>query len=134
VPQIEGFTAAGAILKSGVYALVLRGSVVYIGKSKNILSRVYTHRSMWAAKRRGRAVKHIATPGIQFDDFLYCACPEHQLDALEQALIRKYKPIHNKQHNSRDMITQPIELVIQGVALRLNDPKPAATLTRRPCL
>ena len=50
--ELEGAHNLALILRSGVYALCVKGEVVYVGKAKNFLNRVYTHRSQWQAKRK----------------------------------------------------------------------------------
>lgn len=96
--ELAGFTQIGKILQSGIYALVYRREVVYVGKSKTMLVRIYSHRNAWGDKRQG---KRRETPswspvkGILFDDVWILPTPTDQLDAREQEMIAKYRPKYN---------------------------------------
>ncbi len=97
--ELEGFTAIGQILRSGIYALVYRREVVYVGQSKTMLIRIYTHRNAWGDKRQG---KRRQTPswspvkGILFDDVWVRPVAVDQLDAVEREMIAKYRPRYNQ--------------------------------------
>jgi excinuclease UvrABC nuclease subunit len=83
---------------SGVYALCLQGQVVYVGKSKNILARISTHRN---AMRRRQAGKpdyfngNGARVGMIFDRAFVHWCREEELDRVELEMINKYNPVLN---------------------------------------
>jgi GIY-YIG catalytic domain len=94
--ELEGFANVGEVLKSGVYALVYRGAVVYIGKSKVMLTRIYTHRSMYARSRKPLGSLPWLSKGIKFDDVWVRPCPSAKLDQLEYEMINRYKPKHNQ--------------------------------------
>jgi excinuclease UvrABC nuclease subunit len=114
--ELAGFKAIGEILRSGVYALVWQGKVVYIGKSRKMLSRIYTHRSQ-AGKSKSMFT---SARGIRFDDVFICPCPLEKLDALEKDMIDLYKPRYNINHKSPHPITTEFTLDYHGVALVLN--------------
>ena len=47
----DDFHEVSPILSCGVYALVHRGVIVYIGQSKVMLGRIGNHRAQWGRKR-----------------------------------------------------------------------------------
>jgi hypothetical protein len=92
--QLEGFIDASAMLQGGVYALCHRGIVVYVGKSKVMLGRVYTHRTAWGRKSQ-KAIGLKPTKGILFDSVFIRPCPSADIDDLEYRMINLYKPRYN---------------------------------------
>lgn len=64
---------------SGVYFLIEKGEVTYIGQSSNVLSRIDKHRQN----------------GRPFDAFTYMECPKQDLDHLEALYIQALKPRGN---------------------------------------
>lgn len=95
----DGFIKISQVLHCAVYALVKKGEVVYIGKSKKPLQRIATHND-------GRKVKASITPAgiptvprISFDDVWILGCMLGQLDTLERTMIKKYRPKYNHYHN-----------------------------------
>jgi predicted GIY-YIG superfamily endonuclease len=64
----------------GVYLLLLKGKVVYVGSSLNMPNRVARHR----------------TNGRPFDQVFYIATTANQREALETTLIRAISPPQNK--------------------------------------
>jgi len=119
--ELAGFRNVGEILRSGVYALVCAGKVVYIGKSKKMLARIYAHKTQAG---KGKSI-FTSARGIRFDEVFICPCPIEKLDALEADMIDLYKPKYNINHKTSDLITQEVVLVHQGVKVILNRPKPA---------
>jgi excinuclease UvrABC nuclease subunit len=65
---------------SGVYFLCYADTVVYVGQSINVISRLMTH---------------ITSDEKQFDSAFYIPVPEHQLASVELAFIRSLAPIYN---------------------------------------
>ncbi len=120
--KLEGFHDATAILASGVYVLVAKGTVVYVGKSKCMLVRTYTHRQMQAAKGRKDRPFWISTPGIRYDELHVCPCPLDRLDALEREMIHRYQPRYNKKLLDDSAVTTPTPLRIGNLTLTLNKP------------
>jgi GIY-YIG catalytic domain len=90
----------GAVLGCCVYALRYKGEVVYIGKAKNGLSRLYTHQSNWRRHVKGRGPYPTNSKVVKFDDVSVYPCTYAELDAIEQAFIVKYAPRHNHLHNA----------------------------------
>jgi excinuclease UvrABC nuclease subunit len=97
--ELEGFLNVGQILRSGVYALVHRREVVYVGRSKTMLVRIYSHRNIAADKRRGKNKEFPSwypIKGIVFDDVWIRPCPTEDLDRVEREMIAKYRPKYNQ--------------------------------------
>lgn len=92
--ELEGFVDASAMLQGGVYALVHHGNVVYVGKAKLMLGRVYNHRVAWG-KKSGKAVRLKPAKGILFDSIWVRPCALADIDDLEYAMINLYKPRYN---------------------------------------
>lgn len=133
--KLSGFVEVSEILRSGVYVLVHRGQVIYIGKSKSMLSRIYSHRNLHNSKAKGREVPWwIASmlPGIQFDEIHVRPCSLEALDALEREMIDLYRPKYNIRMNE-NLAKAPtnVKLNIRGVPLMLNARTPAVEVTRR---
>jgi len=63
-------------LMSGVYFLVLKGQVVYVGQSKNVFHRLARH----------------IRDGREFDSFNVLPCPPERLDAVEGLYIDAFMP------------------------------------------
>lgn len=116
--ELAGFTGIGKVLQSGIYALVWRREVVYVGQSKTMLVRIYSHRNAWGDKRRG---KHRAMPswcpvkGILFDDVYVMPVPAEDLDRVEREMIAKYRPRFNTKLIPK--VAQLPPLSINGVAI-----------------
>lgn len=99
--EVTGFINATDMLRSGIYMLVLRGEVVYIGQAKAMIVRIATHRSN--ARRTLPSWLPPSAKGIVFDEILIRPCPVHHLDEIERELIVLYKPRHNiaLKHNGK---------------------------------
>lgn len=107
----DGFVDFTVLMHCGVYALVRRGVVVYIGKSKSVGERTQSHirlRRKSAIKRTGLFSNQMIA-GIQFDEIWVRRCMLGELDALEIAMIKKYQPKYNMRHNPARQ-PPPIEL------------------------
>lgn len=132
--QIDGFHEVSPILRSGIYALVQKGSIVYIGKAKCILNRAYTHRSNWVRTRKGQAIPEWlqTQKGILFDELHVYPCPDHLLDAEERRLIDIYRPVLNKLLKSNEYMTREVSVSIKGLAFTLNEVRaPGPQISRR---
>lgn len=87
----------------GVYALVLKGVVVYVGQSKSVYNRIAQHRV--AAVRGGnrgsdRTMFCVGDPmgkRIEFDEVWVRWCPIKDLGRLEWVYIDRFKPRWNIQ-------------------------------------
>ena len=112
---LEGFVPVGDILHAGIYALIWRGRVVYIGKSKQMLGRINAH---WA---RGKGPRPDWLPKtILFDDVHVLPCKLEDIDALEAGMIEIYRPRYNVQLKK----PQLGGLVINGRTITIPGPKP----------
>lgn len=121
--RLGDFHNISEILRSGVYALVHKGKVVYIGKSKSMLGRIYTHRAQ-LGKKTYPWMKDFAR-GMVFDEVHIRPCHVDALDDLEAKMISLYKPkynIHLKHPYPSDAI---VTLSLpSGIQIKLNDPGP----------
>lgn len=96
----EGFTNASDLLRPGIYILLHRGVVIYVGKSKKMLARVYTHENRYRQKRvknKKAGLDFIPVPGIQFDEVHVRPARLEDLDRLEAEYIDRFKPRYNTQ-------------------------------------
>lgn len=90
--------AAGAmplpLPMSGVYFLVEGRQVVYVGQSRNLMSRLATHVGC-----------------KMFDRFAYIPCPAEALDLLESLYIHALRPSQNGRYKSKnDIPCAPLRL------------------------
>jgi excinuclease UvrABC nuclease subunit len=107
-----------------------KGKINYIGKSKNLYSRIYTHRSLYNKRRKGSpAPDWIPVKGMKFDEVWVRACHVDLLDKLEYEMINLYKPKYNEALKNGLKVATPIVLRINGATVTLNEPK--AQLERR---
>ena len=121
---MEGFIDCSQMMRGGVYLLKHRGEIVYVGKAKCFLSRIYSHRSMWSKARSGAKVAHWLTDickGLIFDGIYLRPCAPEIADRLEHELIALYKPKHNTQH-VRDIA--PLSAVMAAAGLGGKPPRP----------
>jgi hypothetical protein len=122
----DGFEDFGALLRCGVYALLLRGRVVYVGQSKLPLVRVYQHAVARGKKRKEWRGKPVYSTGFQFDGIWFRSCMLREVDEIEQAMIKKYQPKHNTQYKlAKPPI--PIEELMRLLPARDNVQMAAAT-------
>lgn len=126
--EVTGFINATEMLRSGVYMLVLRGEVVYIGQAKAMIVRVCTHRSN--ARKTLPAWMPPSAKGIVFDEVLIRPCPVHLLDSLEYDLINLYKPRHNIALKHNGKARGEVTITVRGTPVTLNR-KPDVVLVER---
>jgi hypothetical protein len=124
--MLEGFTDVSALLGSGVYILLYRGKVVYVGQSVKMISRIYAHRSNKDRSSRQGAILP-SLRGITFDKVFVMPCVREDLDAVERALIDAYKPRHNVHYKYPTPITAAIELSIGKHTVIINKPEAKPT-------
>lgn len=124
--QIPGFNDASQFLQSGVYALVHKGEVIYIGKAKAMIVRVATHRSN--ARRKTPSWLPDSAKGIVFDEVHIQPCHPDRIDELEYSMINLYKPRYNilLKHNGKS--SAPFTLSIGGLEVTINSPRPQTTI------
>jgi hypothetical protein len=75
----------------GVYLLIQKGQVVYIGESLNMPNRAQEHR----------------TNGRPFDEVFYIATHANRRKALERALIRAFNPPQNSRYRTAEPAAAP---------------------------
>lgn len=127
--ELEGFTDVSQVLRAGVYALVKNGRVIYVGKSKRMLTRLDQHRSAYSAKRQGKMswiIENLGIPGLLFDEVHVRPCLVDDLDMLEREMIDRYQPQYNVRLRTAGKL--PAVMVIGGVTVPL---APKAPMTRR---
>lgn len=129
--QLQGFHRLEGLLGTGVYALVYKGRVVYIGQAKQVLKRIYEHRAQWAAARRGKPYKYTTVRGILFDDVWVQPCHPDRIDELEKKMIQLYKPKFNVQLKTPGPTTEPVTIKVDGITITLNKPRVPPSVVRR---
>lgn len=79
---------------SGCYALVREGRVVYVGQSKNVLSRLSTWRNKLRRFEQGKNIDYpsMSRVVIKFDRVKVYPCARAELNSLEAELILLYDP------------------------------------------
>jgi hypothetical protein len=112
------YVDVGVLLKPVVYALTLRGEVVYIGKAMNGLTRLYTHQYNWRRYAQGKRL-HFGR-AIEFDGIGVWPSDAKHLSALETEMIELYKPKHNIRLKRPGKVTVPIVLVLGKTKFVLN--------------
>jgi len=131
VVEIPDFINATSALSGGVYVLVHKGKVVYIGKSKCMLVRIYAHRSLNKRHPGSDVPKWLQVKGIAFDEIHIRPCALSDVDRIEQEMITRYKPKYNVNH-VHPMIKAPIPLRIHGVDIVINPT--AAMIASKPVI
>ena len=123
--SLEGFKDVSEILAGGVYALAYRGVVIYIGKAKCMLVRTYTHRNLQrsgkAKRPRAKTADFLPVKGIAYDQLFVLPCHVDKVDELEAEMIDLYKPRLNTLLKTKNKVTTPLTLQINGVSITLND-------------
>lgn len=115
---LDGFVDISSALRCGVYALISRGEVVYVGKSKCMLVRIYSHRN--AKRKSGTLPSWFPVKGIAFDEVHIQPCHPDHIDTLESTIINRYKPKFNTQLKTTLPINSPFTLNIGGMSLAIN--------------
>ena len=113
--QLEGFTNISEALRCGVYALLMKGKVIYIGKSKCMLVRIYSHRN--AKSKRGSLPSWFPIKGIAFDEVHVRPCHPDSLDKLEFDMINLYKPRLNTNLKNNLPISVPHTLRVGDIEI-----------------
>src|SRR5665213_465465 len=127
---LEGFTDVSPLLRAGVYALCKRGVVIYVGKSKSLYARIYTHKHFANRGAKGRTIPDwLPVKGIQFDEVFIRPCRLEDLDSLEVAMINLYKPRYN-QSLKTNLKVQRDSITVAGMKLNLLEP-PRPQIERR---
>lgn len=120
--RLEGFTDISACLGPGVYALVKRGVVIYVGRSKSVYQRVYAHRTTASRAARGKAIPTwLPIKGFVFDEVWVRPCRVEELDALEAEMINVFKPRYNESLKNALKVTAPVALRVGATVVTLNE-------------
>lgn len=132
MPALEGFQDVSTLLRSGIYALCKRGVVIYVGKSKSLYSRIYTHKHFANRGAKGKAIPSwLPVKGIQFDEVFIRYVHVDALDAAEREAINLYKPRYNESLKNNLKVSLPDTLTIAGVVLQTRvPPRPQIGLRR----
>lgn len=132
MPALEGFQDVSTLLRSGIYALCKRGVVIYVGKSKSLYSRIYTHKHFANRGAKGKAIPSwLPVKGIQFDEVFIRYVHVDALDAAEREAINLYKPRYNESLKNNLKVALPDTLTIAGVVLQTRvPPRPQIGLRR----
>lgn len=81
----------------GIYMLIKKEEVVYIGQSKNIKKRIPNHYDK------------------DFDAIAFAECPKDFLDEIEETMIKRYKPILNIVFITRIVARIPIGFTAEEI-------------------
>lgn len=128
--ELEGFQDVSALLRCGVYALCKRGVVIYVGKSKSLYARIYTHKHFANRGAKGKAVPSwLPVKGLQFDEVFIRHCRLEELDLLEHEMINRYKPKYNLSLKN-NLKVLPGTITILGVEIQMS-PAPRPQIERR---
>lgn len=119
----EGFIDVTDILESGVYMLLLKGLVVYVGQSKCMANRIYTHLS--ARHKRKQSGWQKLKP-IPFDGVYICPCGVEELDSIEREMIAKYNPRYNTKHRTTPRVPIALASVVQQIMTHRRIASPSA--------
>lgn len=124
--QLEGFVEVSEVLRSGVYALAKDGVIIYVGKSKSLYQRIYSHKHVAKRASQGKSIPDwLPIKGFTFDQVFVRVCHVDQLDALEAEMINLYKPKYNSKLKNNAAPPPPTTINIRGLQLNLNASPPA---------
>lgn len=85
-------TSMSSVPSSGVYFLLIRGVVIYVGQTHDIINRILQHKAQL----------------MKYDKVRFIKCDESKLSYYEKRWIEKFRPINNKQHKRK--VVKIIEL------------------------
>lgn len=121
----DGFLDMSKMLGPGVYALVFADEVIYIGKARRLLHRIYAHRNLHERMIKSGKVPSLGYQSgirpIKFSRVWIFPCQEAQLDLVETQLIRKYQPSRNIKGVSK-VLEGPVTLNLNGMEMVFNGP------------
>ena len=81
--RLDGGREVTDVLRSGVYALIYAEEVIYIGKAKDLNTRIYSHRNVWRRYKKGDKLPPNVRPML-FSRVHVWTCQEYALDKLER--------------------------------------------------
>ena len=125
--RLDGGREVTDVLRSGVYALIYAEEVIYIGKAKDLNTRIYSHRNVWRRYKKGDKLPPNVRPML-FSRVHVWTCQEYALDKLERELIAKYMPKHNRLLKPSVALAG---LVVNGVILGMAKAEPPTDFIRR---
>lgn len=99
-----GFKTLEGLFGAGVYALTQGGEIIYIGKAKVLIQRLYTHWNNLCRHRSGKEVPD-RFKVIEFNGVRILPCNAMELDLLEKQMIARYRPKLNKQLKPEGKLT-----------------------------
>lgn len=85
-----------------IYFLLLRGKVVYVGRSSNVCKRVGQHIAQWSKP---------------FDAYYAHYCDERDLNRVEWGYIEKFQPAYNNAGNKRYTADQHVAAIRASAGL-----------------
>jgi hypothetical protein len=124
---LEGFEPFGYPQPgTGVYVLMWKGEVLYVGKSLNIFHRIGQHVTAMRRHKKGllRYKSKEEVPFIEFDKIMVKWVPISRIDAEELKLIQRFLPEHNVKMNRVNIDVSDIP----GVAKLIANAIPARSL------
>lgn len=90
---MDGWTDVSEVLRRGIYMLLHRGKVVYIGKARLPLAFIASHREL---ANRKQETAWVPARGITFDQVLVKEFSANRIDIELADLLAIYNPKHNK--------------------------------------
>jgi hypothetical protein len=91
---METYIDASMMLKSGVYILLYKGRMQYVGKASLPLRRIGQHQVAWLRRKQGKPFN--GQEGFPFDEIRVMPCPKQDLDRVEREMIMRCRPKYNK--------------------------------------
>lgn len=90
----DGLVGVPGLGTAAVYVLVWGERIVYVGQSTNVFARICSHRNRLLRYRKGKLGHNRPDWDrvIHFDRVWVKFCAQDELDGLELAFIRKYRP------------------------------------------
>lgn len=113
---MEGAVDVSQILGAGCYLLLFYEEIVYVGKARNLLKRIYAHRNLWERSRERRFALRGMKP-IRFTGVMVIPCKEYDLDRMEQELIRRYRPKYNEKH--KPLPARLTTITVRGIDIEI---------------
>jgi hypothetical protein len=127
IEGLEGFERFGLPHPgTGVYVLMYKGTVLYVGKSLNIFHRIGQHVTAMRRHMKGglRYKSKEEVPFIEFDEIKVKWVPIARIDVEELKLIQRFLPEHNVKMNRVNIDVSDIP----GVAKLIANAIPARSL------
>lgn len=126
----DGFVDVSVIIRSGVYLLLWKGEVVYVGQSERLSSRVNSH-VYSQGKHRKQMLGNRTIKGPVFDQVCVMRVLTSDLDRVEKELISRYQPRYNIMHRQKKIPVNIMALLAQIAPTLPAAPEPRAYIRRR---